>query len=155
MKICNFCARSDILCQACNKKLERGEITEMDVKLSRMLMQSGVDFLDSVETEDTITLIVEKEHVKKAIGKMGRNVKKLEEIMNKRIKILEKTEDERKIIEDLLRVPVIGVNILYTSDDDEEKLRIRIEKTYQRRVRESSKETLKKLLGKTLDIVYE
>ena len=79
-------------------------------------------------------------------------MKKIEDALNKKVKILEDTDDKKKMAEDMLMVPVIGVNVLY---DGKEKLRLRVSRRYMRRISKSTVDSLSKLYGKELDLVYE
>ena len=88
----------------------------------------------------------------KIIGKGGRGVKKMEDALKRKVKILEVTDDRKKMAEDMLMVPVIGVNVLY---DGKEKLRLRVSRRYASRVSRGSLDSLSRIYGKDLDIVYE
>ena len=48
---------------------------------------------DAIEENGTIIFIVEENQIAKAIGKNGSNVKRLERIINKRIKVVEFSND--------------------------------------------------------------
>ncbi|ASJ16798.1 transcription elongation factor NusA [Thermococcus chitonophagus] len=122
--ICEVCLKTDdILCPADEKKLEQGIITELDVKISRMLYKllgdADVEFKKAVEAGDLIVLIVGEGDVPLVIGKGGKNIKFLMRELGKRVRVIEGrdikgTDDVKKLAMDLLYpAGVFGVNIVY------------------------------------------
>ena len=122
--ICEVCLKTDgILCPADEKKLEQGIITELDVKISRMLYKllgdADVEFKKAVEAGDLIVLIVGEGDVPIVIGKGGKNIKFLMRELGKRVRVIEGrdikgTDDVKKLAMDLLYpAGVFGVNVVY------------------------------------------
>ncbi|AMM54919.1 KH domain-containing protein [Pyrococcus kukulkanii] len=122
--ICEVCLKTEgILCPADEKKLEQGIITELDVKISRMLYKllgdADVEFKKAVEAGDLIVLIVGEGDVPIVIGKGGKNIKFLMRELGKRVRVIEGrdikgTDDVKKLAMDLLYpAGVFGVNIVY------------------------------------------
>src|SRR3989344_1527263 len=118
LKICSICAKNDILCGACGKKVESGEITNNDVKISRCLF--GIDdslaYLKSLEAGGRIYIMVEEPAMGKIIGRAGKNVKKLAGVLGKDVKVLQK-EDEKAMLEKALNTPVNGINKVYGENE--------------------------------------
>ncbi|CAB50244.1 KH domain-containing protein [Pyrococcus abyssi] len=125
--ICEVCLKTDgILCPADEKKLEEGIITELDVKISRMLYKllgdADIEFKKAVEAGDLVVLIVGEGDVPIVIGKGGKNIKYLTRELGKRVRVIEGreirgTEDVKKLAIDLLYpAGVFGVNIVYKPD---------------------------------------
>lgn len=120
--ICEVCLKTeDILCPADEKKLEEGIITELDVKISRMLYKllgdADVEFKKAVEAGDLIVLIVGEDDVPIVIGKGGKNIKYLTRELGKRVRVIESTDDVKKLAVDLLYpAGVFGVNVVYKPD---------------------------------------
>jgi len=120
--ICEVCLKTeDILCPADEKKLEEGIITELDVKISRMLYKllgdADVEFKKAVEAGDLIVLIVGEGDVPIVIGKGGKNIKYLTRELGKRVRVIESTDDVKKLAVDLLYpAGVFGVNVVYKPD---------------------------------------
>jgi len=56
---------------------------------------------DCIISESMITFIVEENEIAKAIGKGGANVRKLESMLNKKVKIAEFSDDLAKFIQSL------------------------------------------------------
>lgn len=158
-KICKICLQSDFLCSGCNSKLESGIITKTDVdvsralfKLSKELKNFNVDFIRAIETENKIIIIVDKKNIGSLIGKSGKNVTKLEKLLNKKIRIIEDTKDEKKMIENIIGVSILAINKIYAAD---EIFKIRIEKRFARHVDKNISEIIEKILNKKIKIVFE
>ncbi|MCD6559443.1 MAG: KH domain-containing protein [Palaeococcus sp.] len=120
--ICEVCLKTeDILCPADEKKLQEGIISELDVRVARLLYKligdADVEFKKAVEAGDLVVIIVGEGQVALVIGKGGKNVKLLMRELGKRVRIIEDTKDIKKLATDLL-IParLFGVNIVYKPD---------------------------------------
>jgi transcription antitermination factor NusA-like protein len=122
--ICEVCLKTDgILCPADEKKLQEGLITELDVKVARLLYKLlgdvNVEFKKAVEAGDLVVIIVGKGDVPIVIGKGGKNIKILVKELGKRVRVIEGIETEtiddlKKLATDLFYpASVFGVNIVY------------------------------------------
>ncbi len=122
--ICEVCLKTDdILCPADEKKLQEGVISELDVKVARLLYKLlgdvDMEFKKAVEAGDLIVIMVGEGDVPITIGKSGKNIKTLMRELGKRIRVIEAaeikdTEDLKKLATDLLYpAGVFGVNIVY------------------------------------------
>jgi len=122
--ICETCLRSDgLLCPADQKKLEEGVISELDVKVARLLYRLlgdvDIEFKRAVEAGDLIVIVVGEGDVPITIGKGGENIKTLIRELGKRVRVVEgidanSPEDLRKLALDLLYpAGVFGVNVVY------------------------------------------
>lgn len=158
MKICKVCMESDMLCGACNRRLESGETKRIEVDLSRVLHKFGkekgfsIDFVSAVENNGKVFAVVESRHVSKFIGPGGRNIKKVSETLGRQIKLLEKAEgSEKHVIEKLIGAPVIGINKVYSGG---EFYKVRIEKRYLKIVHPLAG-IVGNVLGKKINFVFE
>ncbi|ASJ04268.1 KH domain-containing protein [Thermococcus barossii] len=122
--ICEVCLKTDdILCPADEKKLQDGVISELDVKVARLLYRligdADMEFKKAVEAGDLIVIVVGEGDVPITIGKGGKNIKALMRELGKRIRVIEAvevkgTDDVKKLATDLLYpAGVFGVNIVY------------------------------------------
>ncbi|ASA77181.1 MULTISPECIES: KH domain-containing protein [Thermococcus] len=122
--ICEVCLKTDdILCPADEKKLQDGVISELDVKVARLLYKLigdvDMEFKKAVEAGDLIVIVVGEGDVPITIGKGGKNIKALMRELGKRIRVIEAvevkgTDDVKKLATDLLYpAGVFGVNIVY------------------------------------------
>jgi transcription antitermination factor NusA-like protein len=122
--ICEVCLKTDgILCPADEKKLQEGIISELDVKVARLLYKLlgdvDIEFKKAVEAGDLIVIVVGKGDVPITIGKGGKNIKTLVKELGKRVRVIEgiteeNTEEIKKLASDLLYpAGVFGVNVVY------------------------------------------
>ena len=141
-----------MLCSGCQQKLDRGEIRQTDVELIRAInkIQLDAEFIRSVEGERKIYIIAKKEDSRKLVGREGRNVNQLSKLLKKDIQIVKKDE-EKKMIENILSVPIIAINIIYSSD---EIRKIRIEKSLRNKIK-ASENDLEKIFDKKYKMVFE
>jgi len=122
--ICEVCLKTDgILCPADEKKLQEGLISELDVKVSRLLYRLlgdvDIEFKKAFEAGEIIVIVVGEGDVPLTIGKGGKNIKALMRELGKRIRVIEgvdinDTDDVKKLATDMLYpAGVFGVNIVY------------------------------------------
>ena len=151
MKPCSICINSDILCSGCQKKVEIGLISKTDVEVSRALAKTvnvRTDFVRATEHKNQLIIVCEKKDAKLIIGRGGKNVREASKILGKDVRVVEKS-DEKKMLEDLLGTPVIGINIVYP----DEIRRIRIDKRF-RKLRADSV-MLEKIMDSKYEIIFE
>ena len=153
MKICNVCLANNFLCSGCTKKLERKEITNIDIEVSRAIHKLGLeaDFSRSYEDDGFVAVFANKMHSGILIGRAGRNVKRLSLMLEKDVRIVETTDDERKMVERVLNVPVLGINKVYSKN---ETYRVKVQRLYRNRVT-GMDSLLKKIVGKNVEFIFE
>lgn len=126
--ICNACLKSSELCAKCKGRLEKGNITELDVEVSRLLYELSGEFkaLKDIElkktifTQDLVIFITKKGDAGALIGKGGKIVKTISQKMDKKVKVIEESGSYKEIIRDILSpIKVLGINILFLPDGDE------------------------------------
>jgi transcription antitermination factor NusA-like protein len=121
--ICKICAKTGVLCNSCQTKLEEGAISQIDIDLSNYLMElesskfpalKNVNFYRSIQADSVLILLVGKAEIASFIGPRGKLIKLLQEKFNRNIRIIEKVTDLKKTIEDLI-VPaeLLGMNKIY------------------------------------------
>ncbi|MBU6996602.1 MAG: KH domain-containing protein [Theionarchaea archaeon] len=163
--ICEICLKSGILCLGCEEKLKKGVITDLDVKISKLLYQleqehhiRDISFVKAVESRSIIVIIVGKGEIGNLIGKGGKTVKFLQRSLRKKIRIIEDTDDVKKIIQDLLHpARVLGMNILYFPSG-EKKYKVRVPREDERRIPttlQSAEEILSKLTDLNIQMTLE
>ncbi len=151
MKLCSVCISSDILCSGCQRKLDSSLISNADVEVSRALakvIKGKTDFVHATEHKNQIIIVCEKKDAKLIIGRGGKNVREISKLLGKDVRVIEKS-DEKKMLEDILGAPVVGINIAYP---DETK-RIRIDKRF-RKLRADTV-MLEKIMGSKYEITFE
>jgi transcription antitermination factor NusA-like protein len=153
MKICSVCLKNDLLCNACSKKVTSGQISKIDVDISRAIYKLGIeaDFLKSFDFKDYYAVLADKKDSGLLIGRGGRNVRRLGIMLGKSLRIIEDTKDEKEIIENIISSPVLGVNKVYAKN---EFYKIRVESRNKKRI-DPLKSLVSEILGKEVRFLYE
>ncbi|MBI4162538.1 MAG: hypothetical protein HY513_02550 [Candidatus Aenigmarchaeota archaeon] len=158
-KICKVCLTSNMLCSACNSRLESGQISDLDVKLSRAVfaIRPDAEFSKYIVSDNFIIIIADKDNARKIIGKAGRNVQTISKQLNKKLKVVE-ISGHNVMLEELLSVPIIAINKVYQQQPDAsgagEFYRVRIDKKFSRKVRFSTS-IASAVLNKKIEYVFE
>ncbi|MFN3527804.1 MAG: hypothetical protein ACK4YO_01720 [Candidatus Altarchaeaceae archaeon] len=159
LPICDICAKTKVLCNACIAKLEKGEISELDVKLSEYVYEVGkgsFGFEKAIDTENFIVLLVERSDIGKILGEGGENLAKLEEKVGKEIKPMP-AGNYMEIIYNLIRpATIVGVSKVYKTDGTTTK-KIIISKKDGKNIRmdiSTIKEIVSKLTNENIEILF-
>ncbi|MCX8171131.1 MAG: hypothetical protein N3E47_04055 [Candidatus Bathyarchaeota archaeon] len=124
-ELCQFCLRSGILCSKCRAKIEKGEVTQRDLEIARLLVSieeeypllQDVYFHGSVETDNVLAILVRRGDLNKILSYGGKIIKFLESKTGKTIRVLEYNSSERKFIEDLFApLTVLAINKIWLPD---------------------------------------
>jgi len=124
-ELCSFCLKSGILCQKCSAKVKAGEISELDLRIARLLLSleekypslQNVCFHKAIGVEKSLAVIVGHGDVPRLLGYGGKIIKALGEETGKSVRILEYGVDDRKFLEDLF-VPfnILTINTIWLPD---------------------------------------
>ena len=124
-ELCSFCLKSGILCQKCSAKVKAGEITQIDLKIARLLLSleekyvslQNVCFYKAIEVEKTLAIIVGHGDVPKLLGYSGKIVKAISDEVGKNVRVLEYGVDDRKFLEDLfMPFSILTINTIWLPD---------------------------------------
>ena len=124
-ELCSFCLKSGMLCQKCSAKVKAGEISEVDLKIARLLLSleekypslQNVCFYKAVDVEKTLAIIVGHGDVPKILGYSGKIVKAIGDETGKNVKVLENGVDDRKFLEDLfIPFSILTINTIWLPD---------------------------------------
>lgn len=127
--LCSFCLKSGILCQKCSARVKSGEISELDLKVARLLSSleekfpslQNVCFHKAVEAGNTLALVVGVGDVPRLLGFGGKIVRALSDETGKSVRILEHGVDERKFLEDLFApLSIMTINRIWLPDGSTE-----------------------------------
>ena len=153
MKICQVCLSSDILCNGCGKKLEKGLMSETDIAISRAIFKLGLDaeFSKSAGHSNCIIVLADSRNSGLLIGRGGRNAKRLSTMLGKELRVIEQTGNEKTLIEKIVSAPILGINKIYGRT---ELYKLRIERRFRKRV-EGMAPLLAAVLGKEVRMVFE
>jgi len=158
--ICTFCAKTNVLCDYCEKKLQEGKISQLDVELSKYLYEKynelDMKYISSFNARDSIVLFF-KGDIGPIVGKGGRSVLELSKKFGKRVKIIDLNADIKKIISDIIYpVSLLGINAVFTNEGEISK--IRLDKKDLMRIPfdiNSLEKILFQLLQKKIRVVFE
>jgi transcription antitermination factor NusA-like protein len=123
--LCSFCLKSGILCQKCSEKVRSGEITDLDLKVARLLLSleetypslQNVSFYKAINAGGTLAILVGKGDVPRLLSHGGKIVKVLSEKIGKAIRVLEYGVDDRKFLEDLFApLSIVTINTIWLPD---------------------------------------
>jgi len=124
-ELCSFCLKSGILCQKCSAKVKSGEITELDLKIARLLLSlegkypslQNVNFYKAVGVGKTLAVIVGHGDVPRLLGYGGKIIKAIGEETRKSVRVLEYGVDDRKFLEDLfMPLNILTINTIWLPD---------------------------------------
>ncbi|HDD46414.1 MAG TPA: transcription elongation factor NusA [Candidatus Aenigmarchaeota archaeon] len=158
--ICDVCLTSDILCKADKEKMEKGIISESDVRVSRSIYElskhvrplKDITIKKVIETNNLVVIVCKEGDASKIIGKSGVIVKKLSKHLGKTVRVIEEAKDMRDFVQKLLfPTYVLGINILYTPE--KEIYKIKIPKKRANINTKSLEEIIKKAFGVEAKIV--
>jgi transcription antitermination factor NusA-like protein len=120
-----FCVKSGILCRRCEEKVEKGQITELDLKIIRILTElekrfpviKDVFFHRAKETGNTLAILVNKRDMAKILSYGGKIIRVLGDKTGKRIKILGYGSDQRELLEELFSpFSILTINTIWLPD---------------------------------------
>ena len=124
-ELCSFFLKSGILCQKCSSKVKTVEISDLDLKIARLLLSleekypslQNVCFYKAVDVEKTLAIIVGHGDVPKLLGYSGKIIKTIGDETGKNVKVLEYGVDDRKFLEDLfMPFSILTINTIWLPD---------------------------------------
>jgi transcription antitermination factor NusA-like protein len=124
-----FCVKSGILCRRCEEKLEKGQITELDLKVIQRMVElekeypvlQDVTYHRSVEADGMMAVLVDKRDVPKLLSGGAKVVKDLGDMFGKRVKLISYGGDDREFLEDLFSpLSILTINTIWIPDGSTE-----------------------------------
>lgn len=127
--LCEVDAQREILCNECKKRLDEGSLSDLDIAISRILGRmdksfpiSSVEFKQAIDLNEMIVMVCEG-NIGTLIGKKGRIVSEITRKVGKKVRVIEHTKDEKKMIQDLVGgARVLGVNKIFKPKKQEYKV---------------------------------
>jgi transcription antitermination factor NusA-like protein len=158
--------KSGILCPGCQQKLDKGEVSELDVKIARALHKSSarnkevreVTFDRSILVDSLAILIVDKKDVPVFVGKGGKLLKSLSNQLKINVRVLGDLNDPRVVADDLIKpARLLGVNKVFAIDGTEKyKIRIAQEDSQKMPLNlEELEKLINNLTGQEVSVVFE
>jgi len=124
-----FCVKSGILCRRCEEKLEKGQITDLDLKVIQRMVElekehpvlQDVTYHRSVEADGMMAVLVERKDVPRLLGGGAKVVKDLGDTFGKRVKLISYGGDDREFLEDLFSpLSILTINTIWIPDGSTE-----------------------------------
>jgi transcription antitermination factor NusA-like protein len=124
-ELCSFCLKSGMLCLKCSAKVKAGEITDLDLRIARLLLSleekypalQNVCFYKAVDVNRTLAVLVGHGDVPRMLGYGGKIVRALSDETGKSVRILEQGVDDRKFLEDLFTpLNILTINTIWLPD---------------------------------------
>jgi transcription antitermination factor NusA-like protein len=124
-ELCSFCLKSGILCQKCSAKVKAGEISDLDLRIARLLLSleekypslQNVCFYKAVDVNKTLAVIVGRGDVPRLLGYGGKIIKAISDETDKSVRIIEHGVDDRKFLEDLfIPLSILTINTIWLPD---------------------------------------
>ncbi len=124
-----FCVKSGILCRKCQEKIEKGQITDLDLKIIRLLTElekenpalQDVTYHKAVEAENNVVILVDRRDMGKILSGGAKTVHAISDSVGKKVKILSYGGDDRQFLEDLLSpLSIMTVNTIWIPDGSTE-----------------------------------
>lgn len=120
-----FCVKSGILCRRCEEKVEKGQVTELDLKVIQRIVElekdnpilQDVTYHRAVEADGVMAVLVDKKDMHKLLGSGAKIVKDLGETFGKRVKLISYGGDDREFLEDLFSpLSILAINTVWIPD---------------------------------------
>ncbi|MFB6158591.1 MAG: hypothetical protein ABEJ95_02910 [Candidatus Nanohalobium sp.] len=159
--ICNVCLKSDVLCSNCEEKKEKGEINELEIKISRKLKELSEEYgslrdseiLNIYDTENVVVIVTAEGDGAKVVGRSGEIVKKVAEEIDKSIRVVEKSDSDREVIKGLLSPAEIeSVNTVFSPEGEHKK--VVVDEEYEGKINMSVEE-LEDIIKTITDTYYQ
>lgn len=120
-----FCVKSGILCRRCEEKVEKGQVSQLDLKVIQRMVElekdnpvlQDVTYHRSVEADGVMAVLVDKKDMPKLLGGGAKIVRDLGETFGKRIKLISYGGDDREFLEDLFSpMSILTINTIWIPD---------------------------------------
>ena len=163
--ICNVCLKSDVLCSNCEEKLENGEISELEIKVSRILKDLSNEYgslRDSeikhvYDTENVLVIVTPEGDGAKVVGRGGEIVKEIADQVDKSIRVVEASQKDRAVIQGLLSPAEIqSINTVFKPEGESQK--VVVPEEYEGKINLSIDELeslIQKITGTDYEIAFE
>ena len=133
--LCSICLKNfPLICGNCQEKIDSGEITELGVKVARILISledqfpalKDITFKQTLQSNGLIIILVNRGDVRRILTARRHIIRHLENELNTKVRFVEESRNPQHILRDLIRpVRIQGVNTIWLPDNSfERKVRI-------------------------------
>jgi len=121
--------KSGILCRRCEEKLEKGQVTELDLKVIQRMVElekdhpvlQDVTYHRSVDADGMMAVLVDRKDIPRLLGGGAKVVKDLGDTFGKRVKLISYGGDDREFLEDLFSpLSILTINTIWIPDGSTE-----------------------------------
>ena len=163
--LCNFCIKSGILCPRCQEKVRSGEVTDLDIRVAKLLFKledkfptlQKISFYNAFEVDQVLAIVVGNGDLEHFFSGEGQIMREIAEGTGKKIRMFEKKGDNRRFLEDLFAPAAITtINKIWLPDGSTETKVIL--SGYSRKLPLKTnvlKDLAKRVRGITLRIAFE
>ena len=149
--ICDKCATSGILCEACQKKARAGGVSELDVLVASILARHGVTGYDSIiDLETKLIIFTTDNDAPSIIGPGGSTAEELSKKLGRRVIVIVKSWDKDLIVKSLARPARLVTKNTIFKPDGKEVLKFIFDKP----IDEGTSKLIKELAGE-VEIDYQ
>ena len=137
LPICALCAKSGVLCNACEAKLQEGKISGLDVELAKILYkigEGGLGFERGIDTKNFIIILAKKDQVGKIIGKGGKNIKLLSKKFKKPVRVIGTDSLQKMVYDFVYPAKILGIGLVY-EEDGSTRYKVTIDKRDKNKLR--------------------
>jgi len=162
--ICEVCLKSDILCSACQEKLDKGLVSKIEVDVLRFLYNLSGDMkslrdvkISKIVDCGVLLIIAGRGYAARLVGKGGSVVKAIAKQFKKSVRVSEEATNFKEFIEGLLSpAPVNGINTLYKDNEEIYKIRVpAVQKNHMIFTPESLSQIISNFYNLKAEIVFE
>jgi len=124
-----FCIKSGIMCRKCQEKIEKGQITDLDLKIIRLLsdLEKGnpalqdLTYHKAVEADGHVAVLVDRRDMGKMLSGGARVAHAISDSLGKTVKVLGYGGDARQFLEDLFSpLSILTLNTIWIPDGSTE-----------------------------------
>jgi transcription antitermination factor NusA-like protein len=155
-QFCEICLKNyPLICGNCQAKIDEGEVTDLDIKVARALINledlfpsiKNVTFKRVFQLEEIVIVLVGKGDVRRIIGSSRRVLRQLEEDLGAQVRVVEESRNPQNILRDLIRpVRILGINTIWLPDNSFERIV---------RISEREREKIPLKLNQLEDAIYQ
>lgn len=163
--ICGVCLKSEILCNGCQRKIDTGELPVEAVEVSRMLYElsksitslENVEIKDMIGNEDVFIIITKEGDAPKVVGRNGKIVKKIANIVDKPVRVLGDSDSIEDVSRNLIApLDIESINTVFTPEGETKKVIVDKEKKNRVPISKSLfKEVVKDLTNVEVELSFE
>ena len=124
-----FCIKSGIMCRKCQEKIEKGQITDLDLKIIRLLsdLEKGnpglqdLAYHKAVEADGNVAVLVDRRDMGKMLSGGAKVAHAISDSLGKTVKVLGYGGDARQFLEDLFSpLSILTLNTIWIPDGSTE-----------------------------------